>query len=73
MFASFSLKPITFCDENNKNDNSPITISSPIKENLKISSNPRVLQDKLQGHKVKEVAAKSVAEPKEVIEAVEEH
>ena len=41
--TSFSLKPITFCDEMSKKENSPITISSPVKENLKISSNPWVL------------------------------
>ena len=71
--ASFSLKPITFCDKMTKKDNSPITISSPVKENLKISSNPRVLQDKPQGQKMKEVAAKIVEEHKEETEAVEEH
>ena len=43
--ASFSLKPITFCEERSKMDTSPITISSPAKDNSKISSNPRVLQD----------------------------
>ena len=56
-----------------KKDNSPITISSPVKENLKISFNPRVLQDKPQGQKMKEVAAKKVEEHKEETEEVEEH
>ena len=41
--ASFCLKPITFCEEKSKKDNSPITISPPFKENLKVSSNPQVL------------------------------
>ena len=43
--ASFSLKPISFCDEKSKKNSSPITVSSPVKENMKIASNPRVLQD----------------------------
>ena len=41
--TSFSLKPITFCKERSKMDNSPITISSPAKDNSKVSSKPRVL------------------------------
>ena len=56
-----------------KNEKSPITISSPIKENLKISSNPRVLQDIPQGQNLKEVAAKKVEERNEEDEVVEEH
>ena len=70
--ASFSLKPITFCEENNKKDNSPITISSPVKDNSKVSSNPWVLQDKSQVQKMKEDAAKGEAVPKEGIKGMEE-
>lgn len=71
--ASFSLKLLTFCDEMSKNDNSPITISSPVKENLNISSNPRVLLDKPKGQKMKEVSTKKVEEHKEETMVVEKH
>ena len=70
--ASFSLKPITFCEERSKMDNSPITISSHAKDNSKVFSNPRVLQDDLQVQKIKEDASKVEAGPKEGIEVLEE-
>ena len=43
--ASFSLKLVSFCDEKSKKNNSPITVTSPVKENMNFASNMRVLQD----------------------------
>ena len=45
---SFTLKPITFCEESSKMDTSPITLSSLAKKNSKVSTNPRVFQDDIQ-------------------------
>ena len=70
--TSFTLKPITFCGESSKMDTSPITISSLAKENSKVSTNPRVLQDEIQVQKAKEEASKVEAKTKEGTEEVEE-
>ena len=38
--ASFTLQLITFCEDINKVDTSPITISSPVKEKTNVFANP---------------------------------
>jgi cell division protein ZapA (FtsZ GTPase activity inhibitor) len=53
VYASFTLQPITFCEDSSKVDTSPITISSSAKDKSKVFTNQRVLQDN-QVEKAKE-------------------
>ncbi len=56
--ASFTLQPITCCEDSRKVDTSPITISSLVKEKSKVFTNPKVLQDDNQAEKAKEEVKK---------------
>ena len=72
VLASFTLQPITFCEDSSKVDTSPITISSLVKKKSKVFTNPRVLQDDNQVEKAKEevkkVGTKNKEETKEQLE-----
>ena len=66
--ASFTLQPITFCEDSSKVDTSPITISSLVKEISKVFTSPRVLQDDNQAWKDKEEVKKEGTKNREKIE-----